>query len=183
MWNRAASDDLTLSAALRARGLSINAPLHVLVPSPAAYRWAGLFSFARRQYVLVRAYAPRHWLLAAWTLCLPLLAATIAIRETLKGHGWAACVNLGSIVLIEVRLHIRRRIADALLPQSMISAARTTIRFAKWAWPLIHLVHLGAFLASVAGRRFTWAGIDYRLHGKAVAIELRPRETLQIPLK
>src|SRR6202021_2389287 len=39
VWNRAASDDLTLTAALRGHGLRISAPLHVLVPSPAAYDW------------------------------------------------------------------------------------------------------------------------------------------------
>ncbi len=173
IWNRAASDDLTLTAALRARGLKINAPLHVLVPSPVAYCWSSLFSFARRQYLLVRVYAPRHWLLAGWTLCLPTLAATVALREIFDGHWWASSFVLGSIALLQVRLRIRRRIADFLLPHAAITAARTTITFAQWAWPLIHLVHLGAYLASCVGQRFTWAGIDYHLHGRAVSVARR----------
>jgi ceramide glucosyltransferase len=173
IWKRAASDDLTLTAALRAHGLKINAPLHVLVPSPAAYRWSSLFSFARRQYLLVRTYAPRHWLLTGWTLCVPALAAMLAVRETLDGRWWALSFILGSIALLQVRLRIRRRIADLLLPQAAIVAARTTLSFAQWGWPLVHLVHLGAFLASVVGQRFTWAGIDYRLHGRTVSVERR----------
>jgi ceramide glucosyltransferase len=181
VWNRAASDDLTLTAALRAHGLKINAPLHVLVPSPVAYSWAALFSFARRQYLLIRTYAPRHWLLAAWTLCVPTLAATVAVRETVAGRWWAASVVLGSIVLLQIRLRVRRRIADVLLPQTALTAARATIAFAQWVWPLIHLVHLLAFLASIVGQRFTWAGIHYRLHGRAVSVERRACEALQKP--
>jgi hypothetical protein len=57
------------------------------------------------------------------------------------------------------------------LPPASIAAARTTIAFAQWAWPMIHLVHLGAFLSSFGGRRFTWAGINYRLHGRTVSVE------------
>jgi Glycosyl transferase family 21 len=171
VWDRAASDDLTLSAALRARGLKINAPLHVLVPSPAAYGWTGLFRFARRQYLMARTYAPRHSLLAGWALFVPALAAAVAVRETLDGRWWSLYFIAGSFVLLQVRLRVRQRIADLLLPHASIAAARITIAFAQWAWPMIHLVHLGAFLSSFGGRRFTWAGINYRLHGRTVSVE------------
>jgi ceramide glucosyltransferase len=171
VWERAASDDLTLSAALRARGLKINAPLHVLVPSPAAYGWTGLFRFARRQYLMARTYAPRHWLLAGWALFVPALAAAVAVRETLDGRWWSLYFIAGSFLLLQVRLRIRQQIAGLLLPHDSIAAARSTIAFAQWAWPMIHLVHLGAFLASFGGRRFTWAGINYRLRGRTVSVE------------
>lgn len=173
VWDRAASDDLTLTMALRARKLKVNAPLYVLVPSPVAYTWTSLFSFAHRQYLLVRIYAPRHWLLAGWTLCLPTLAATIAIREIVDGRWWAVGFILGSIAMLQIRLRIRRRIGDLLLRPAMIPVARITVAFAQWAWPIIHVVHLGAFLTSVAGQRFSWAGIDYRLHAKTVSVERR----------
>jgi ceramide glucosyltransferase len=171
VWDRAASDDLTLTAALRARGLKINAPLHVLVPSPVAQDWAGLFRFARRQYLLVRTYAPRHWLLAGWTICLPALGAAIAAAQVVDGRRWALSFILGSVVLLQVRLRIRRQVAELLLPRDSLAAASATITFARWAWPLIHLVHLSAFLTSLTGQRFTWAGIAYRLHGKTVSVE------------
>jgi ceramide glucosyltransferase len=183
IWNRAASDDLTLTAALRAQGLKINAPLHVLVPSPVAHDWTTLLSFAHRQYLLIRTYAPRHWLLAGWTLCITALAATIASGELVDGHWWASGFVLGSIALLQVRLRIRRQIASLLLPQSAILQARSTIAFARWAWPLVHLVHLVAFLTSVVGQRFTWAGINYRLHGRVVSVETRAANALQMPEK
>jgi cellulose synthase/poly-beta-1,6-N-acetylglucosamine synthase-like glycosyltransferase len=176
IWNRAASDDLTLTMALRARGLKINAPLHVLVPSPVAYTWTSLFSFARRQYLLARTYASRHWLLAGWTLCLPALAAMVAASEIFAGRWRAASFILASIALLQIRLRIRRQIADLLLPDAAIATARITITFAQWAWPLIHLLHLGAFLTSVVGQRFSWAGIEYRLHGRTASVERRTGE-------
>jgi hypothetical protein len=177
VWNRAASDDLALTAALRARGLKINMPLRVLVPSPVTHDWSTLFRFAHRQYLLVRTYAFRHWLLAGWTLCLPALAAAIAVSELWRGRWWASAFIVGSLALLQVRLLIRRRLADLLLPPFAIAPARATIAFARWAWPLIHLVHLGAFLTSAAGRRFSWAGIQYRLDGKAATVERRAGET------
>lgn len=173
VWDRAASDDLTLTAALRARGLKINAPLRVLVPSPETQDWTGLLRFTRRQYLLVRAYAPKHWLVAGWTACVPALAAALAVAETVLGQRWAWPFILGSIALLQIRLHIRLQIAVLVLPRAAVAAARTTILFAQCAWPLIHLVHLGAFLSSVAGRRFMWAGIEYRLDGETASIEGR----------
>jgi ceramide glucosyltransferase len=170
VWNRAASDDLTLTAALRAKGLRIHAPPGMLVPSPVSHSWTSLFGFAHRQYLLVRTYAPRHWLVAGWTLGLPALAAAIAVRAILTGHRWPLSFIVAGIVLLQFRLRIRRAIAEFLLPPTAVAAAIATIRFARWAWPLIHLVHLAAFLTSALGRTFTWAGICYRLSGKAVTV-------------
>ncbi len=176
VWSRAASVDLTLAAALRARGLRIHSPQRVLVPSPVSHSWTSLFSFARRQYLVLRTYAPRHWLVAGWTLCLPAIAAAIAVRATLAGHGWTLSFIIASAVLLQIRLLIRRSIADIVLPRSAIAAAGATITFAQWAWPVIHMVNLAAFLASLFGQRFTWAGIRYRLTGKTVTVERRPGE-------
>ncbi len=183
VWDRAASDDLTLTAALRTRGLKINAPVHVLVPSPVAYRWSGLFSFARRQYLMVHTYALRHWLLAGWALGLPAVAAVTAVKAILDARWWALAVLVVSVALLQIRLQARRGIADVLLPHAEIAAARRAIRFARWAWPLIHLLHLGVFLASAGARRFTWAGIDYRLDSAAVVVEGRAANALQMEKK
>jgi hypothetical protein len=109
-------------------------------------------------------------------LCLPAAAATIAVRDTCAGRWWASSFILASVALLQVRLLIRRRIADLLLPQAAIPAARPTLTFARWAWPLIHLIHLGAFVASAVGQRFTWAGIHYRLNGRSVSVERRAGE-------
>jgi glycosyl transferase family 21 len=171
LWDRAASDDLTLTSALRSRGHRINAAVHVLVPSPIAHTWASLFRFSHRQYLLIRTYAPRHWLFAAWTLFVPALAAMTALGETVGGHWWALVFLFASAALLELRLSIRQQIADLLMPPAAKSTAMNTIAFARWAWPLIHLVNCAAFLASCFGRTFTWAGVRYRLVGKRVSVQ------------
>lgn len=169
LWARAASDDLTLTRALRARGLRIYAPPFVLVPSPITYGWAGLFDFMRRQYLLVRVYAPRHWLLAAVTLAIPTVAAALALNELARGHLWALALLVCSSLLLQIRLWTRRSIAYQVLPPADLPVALATVKFARWAWPLIHLIHVAAFIRSAWGTRFSWAGREYQLDGQNIS--------------
>jgi cellulose synthase/poly-beta-1,6-N-acetylglucosamine synthase-like glycosyltransferase len=166
VWNRAASDDLTLTRALRERNLRIYAPPWVLVPSPVTHRWSSQFQFMRRQYLLTRIYAPRHWLFAGWTLCLPGLGAAIAIGLLWQRQWWALWFLIASATLLQVRLLCRHSIARLVLPPAELGIATTTLRFAAWCWPLIHLMHIAGFLSSAIGRRFSWAGRRYRLVGR-----------------
>lgn len=168
-WDRAASDDLTLTRALRTRNLRIYVPPLVLVASPTSHDWASLLRFMRRQYLLVRVYAPRHWLLAAWTLCIPALGAAITLGLLLRGQWWVLVFLAISIALLQLRLQVRRSIAALVLSPADMAIATATIKFAGWSWPLIHLVHVMAFASSGMGRRFTWAGIRYRLVGREIA--------------
>ncbi|MFI4890473.1 MAG: glycosyltransferase [Steroidobacterales bacterium] len=173
-WDRASSDDVTLTQALRARKLLINSPLRVLVPSPVAHTWSSLFSFARRQHLMVRIYAPGHWLFGGFTLFVPAIGAGLAIAQLAYGSRFAACVLLASIAMLQMRSRLRRQIAMRILPPDALAAAHATIRFASWAWPLVHLAHCIVFLSSCVGRRFTWAGIGYRLDGRDVLVTARP---------
>ncbi len=171
VWERAASDDVTLSQALRAAGFRINSPLRTLVPSPLAHTWNSLFGFARRQHLMLRTYAPLLWLFGGLTLCVPTFGAATALLSLVHGSHISAAILLASIVLLQMRSAVRRRIAARVLPADVLSTAKATIRFASWAWPLVHLVHCIAFLSSCFGRRFTWAGIRYRLDGCNVVVE------------
>jgi ceramide glucosyltransferase len=171
VWERAASDDVTLSQALRAAGFRINSPLRTLVPSPMAHTWSSLLGFARRQHLMLRTYAPRLWLFGGLTLCVPTIGAAAALLSLAHGSHIGAAILLSSVVLLQMRSLARRRIAARVLPADVLSTATATIRFASWAWPLIHLVHCIAFLSSCLGRRFTWAGIRYRLEGCNVVVE------------
>jgi hypothetical protein len=170
VWDRAASDDVTLTRALRRGGHVINAPLRVLVPSPVAHSWVGLFGFARRQYLMVRTYAPRHWLLGGWCAVAPALGACAALAGIVQGDRAAPVVMLASVVLLQVRIMIRIRIARRILPAEAQAAARSTLRFARIAWPLAHAVNLLAYLSSGLGNGFTWAGVRYRLAGRDTSV-------------
>jgi ceramide glucosyltransferase len=166
VWSRAASDDLTLTRALRQRNLRIYVPPFVLVPSPVKHSWTSVLQFIRRQYLLTRIYAPRHWLLAGWTLCVPALGAAITIGLLWQRQWWALSFLLASALLLQLRLLVRHSIARLVLSPPDLEIANSTIRFAGICWPLIHLVHLAGFLSSAFGRRFSWAGRRYRLMGR-----------------
>jgi hypothetical protein len=173
VWNHAASDDVALTDALRAGKFTINSPLRVLVPSPVAHTWSSLFGFARRQHLMLRTYAPRHWLLGGLTLSIPMFGAGAALLSLAFVNRFSVGALVASIALLQVRLRIRSRIASLVLPADALAIARSTIMFASWAWPLIHLVHCAAFFSSCVGRRFTWAGIHYQLDGSKVLAGLR----------
>jgi ceramide glucosyltransferase len=173
VWDRSASDDVTLTQALRAGGFTINSPLRVLVPSPVAFTWSGLFGFARRQHLMLRTYAPRHWLFGGMTLCIPAIGAVAALLSLADVNQFGIGALVASIAMLQVRLQIRRRIAARVLPADAQSSARGTIFFSSWAWPLIHFIHCVAFLSSCLGQRFTWAGIRYQLGGRNTLVVLR----------
>jgi ceramide glucosyltransferase len=107
VWDRAASDDLTLTAALRAAGARIYVPPWVLVPTPVSHSWMTFFAFARRQYVLVRTYAFRHWLLVGAMLSLPALATLMALWALPSGQRWPLAFIAASLVLLQLRLSFR----------------------------------------------------------------------------
>jgi ceramide glucosyltransferase len=172
-WARAGSDDLSLTRALRAKGLRIYVPPFVLVPSPVSSDWTALFSFMHRQYLLIRVYAPRHWLLAAWTLAIPALGAASAIGLLLQGNWWTLAVVSASLLMLQVRLSVRRSIARCVLPPADIALALATVKFARWAWPLVHLIHTMAFASSACGRRFSWAEMRYELIGREIRMRGR----------
>jgi hypothetical protein len=106
-------------------------------------------------------------------LCIPMVGAGAALLSLAFVNRFSASALVASIAMLQLRLRIRSRIASRVLPAEAHSIARTTILFATWAWPLIHLVHCAAFLCSCLGRRFTWAGIGYRLDGRNVLVAQR----------
>jgi Glycosyl transferase family 21 len=177
VWDRAASDDVTLSQALRAKRFKINSPLRTLVPSPVTHTWSGLFSFARRQHLMLRTYAPGHWLFGGTTLCIPVIGAACALILLDQRSSVGAAVLLASIAMLQLRLAIRWQIAKQVLPDEAQASARATVAFSSWAWPLIHFVHCIAFLSSCLGQRFTWAGVRYQLNGREVRVISAPDRT------
>jgi hypothetical protein len=119
---------------------------------------------------MLRTYAPGYWVFGGIVLGIPAVGAAGALMLLAQGSWIGASVLLASVAMLQLRLQIRRRIAERVLPREAQSSARRTIAFSSWAWPMIHFVHCSAFLSSCFGRRFTWAGIRYQLDGRNVLI-------------
>jgi hypothetical protein len=122
--------------------------------------------------MLARCYAPRHWLLAGWTLCVPVVGATIAAAAASADNLGAALALGGAIMLRLLRHRVRVSIARRTFSPEIVAALKPSLQFGWWGWPLVHAVHTAAFVASLCGREFCWANIRYRLRrdGKVVIL-------------
>ncbi|MCO6416660.1 glycosyltransferase family 2 protein [Siccirubricoccus sp. KC 17139] len=164
LWDRAISDDLTLTRAARRLGMVIYAPLTVRPPGEVAGDAASTLRFGIRQYRLLRLHLPRAWALAGLAAGLPVLGAGAAL---LGGH-WAAFP--AALLLQAGRGWLRRRIAARVLPPG--EAARVPA-WQPWLGPPAALLHLAAWLGSAGGREIAWAGRRYRLGAAGEVLRLR----------
>ena len=163
LWDRALSDDLTLARAAAAAGMPAFVALHVLLPSPLRLGWRGVLAFGRRQYLLLRLHAPHFAALAGVTLILPLLGVAAAFSAALGGSKAAVGALIIGAVLQQARVDIRRRIGIRVLAGDSATALRREGLRAHLLQPAAHLLNVGLFLSSFAGRDVVWAGRRYRL--------------------
>lgn len=165
-WKHAISDDYSLSAALRAAGLTIAYAPAALVPSFEGISAGRFFSWIRRQMLLTRVYNPRQWwpgLIAHVFYCGAMVASVAAI---VRGHplAWAAlAAQLAPGVIKGWR---RAQLARLVLPES-------EGWFRRWGWvhaaavPLATWIWLVALVSSAFGRTIEWRGYRYRLSNSA----------------
>lgn len=179
-WQNSLADDLTLSHAVRARGLKIKFVPRCLVPSYTQVNWRQLLEFGRRQLFMTRLYSPNTWGLALLgtglaTIDLLLCPAIAAVamhqgwRLSILGHhvpGWWIWAVASLLFILSgvgkaiLRQDIaRRRFAQA--GSEVITAMLADI-VGFWAWPVLMLILLAC---SAFGRTIQWRGLRYRVRG------------------
>jgi len=163
LWDRAVSDDLTISRAVRALGGKVRSPRDALVPAPVSYGWADAISFGRRQYLFTRTHAPRLWMLAAAATTIPLLGWATALPLALSGHRLAIGAIVTAFALDYTRARLRERIPRKLWGRE--SSARIK-RLDRWATPAWLAVHAGVIWSTLVGRTVTWGGRTYRINSE-----------------
>lgn len=161
LWDGAVSDDLTLSAALRAAGMHAWMPKRVLLPTPIRHDWASLFGFGRRQYLLLRLHAPRFWLLFLAIQALPVAGALAMLAAAARGSGAALGVLAAGLVLQQARAGMRLRVARRVLPAEAAETVARGLWLDRLLLPLVVPLHLLVMLTSAAGRRIDWGGRSY----------------------
>jgi hypothetical protein len=157
-WDRAGSVDLSLTRCVWAHGGCVIGPRDALVPSPVAYGWKEAVAFARRQYLVVRMYAPLQWSLAAAVFTIPAIGWVWAIPLAALGDRRALAAIAAAYVLDYSRARLRARIPMKLW--NMPIAPRVAW-LDRWATPLWLWFHLGILWSTLFGRRITWAGRTY----------------------
>ena len=164
LWDRAVSDDLSVSRAAHGAGLVVYAPLTVRPPSPTDLGIAGALRFGARQHRLMRLHSPWRWSLAGLVLALPVAGGGVALAAAAAQGSRAAFACLAAAwVLQRARAALRAAIARRVLPPSAAAEAARALR-RGWFWqPLAHALHAAAWAGSAVGNRMDWAGRRYRL--------------------
>jgi hypothetical protein len=169
LWARSLSDDVPLSRALRGAGLHVKQMPNLGVPSPCAFTLGAALAFARRQYAMLRLYAPRHWLfsLAVYAVFFAGLGATAAafLLPAPAPTPWMAGAALALAV---TRGLTHAAIAARCLPKPIAAKLRWAFALDTLLPLLPALLHGYGLLASIRVRTVRWAGIAYTLAGKNV---------------
>lgn len=163
LWDRAVSDDMSLSRAAHRAGLVIYAPLTVRPPSPTATDFAEALRFGARQHRLMRLHSPGRWLLGGTLLALPAAGGTAAVVAAAAGSRAALTCLVAAWLLQRSRAALRRAIARRVLPPDAAAEAARALRRGRWWQPVAHAMHVVAWAGSAAGLRLDWAGRRYRL--------------------
>lgn len=171
-WASTVSDDGALTLAADRAGLRIYAPPEVRLPTPVDWSLPGAVGFGRRQLRLVWVLAPGFWALAAPVWLLPVAGALACL------HLGAAAVPMAAAVwaLLALRLWLRARIAQLVLPPAHAARARLVLRAGLLLAPVAAALS-AACLVSSPGARLDWAGRRYWLArgGRVVRLAVAPR--------
>lgn len=165
-WRGAISDDLQMTRALGAAGCAIFSPRQSLLLSPIAMDWREALAFGQRQYRLILMHAPSLWLLAALITLLPIVAACLAIILALDGQMAAVAALALAVALGEFRFRCRRRIVNALWPETAAADLAVYWRVERWMRPLWWCFHAVCVFAALGSRHIRWAGVDYLVRGR-----------------
>jgi len=175
LWERSLSDDVPLSRALRRAGLPVKLMPNLVVPSPGAFTLGAAFAFARRQYAMLRLYAPRHWLfsLAVYAVFFAGFGAALAAL-LMPAPACAQWMAGAALALAAVRGLAHAAIAARCLPKPITVKLRWAFALDTLLPVLPALLHGYGLLASIRVLRVRWAGIAYTLAGKEVKKVTRP---------
>jgi glycosyltransferase involved in cell wall biosynthesis len=179
-WQGTLSDDLVASRVLRRAGLRVRFEPGCVVASPLDRSPREMFAFLRRQYLIVRHYAPLWWWFAlanssirnlAW-----LVSLGLAVCGLLRGapSAWLAGAVLAALYALDLyRGSLAEGMARACLGDRSLPPGGWP-PFHLWLAPAAGLVNWLGILTSAFGRVVTWRGVRYRLlRGGRVAVTSR----------
>jgi len=178
IWQRAASDDLTISiAAKKARLKVIFTPI-CFVASYEQVDWPSFMEFARRQFLITRITAPGKW----WFGFLSGLYSVLSVWgfAGLALYLWSRGSENWHIFLLTALLSLAGQFLNAILRQKMIfrifSADWQRMKIAAiadiagnlfWSWLMLFCI-----VYSSVGRTIKWRGVRYKLKGPTEVVRL-----------
>lgn len=167
-WQGSASDDFSLTLALRSAGCSIAFVPECLVPSFTATSARGLFEFISRQMIITRVYAPKLWATAA-------IAHLVYCSTVLLGLGlWITNLQAGLpslqflvVALVPPLLSAVRGVQRLAAVVELLPEHRQRLMADAWAWtvlaPIVPFAALYGAIVAAFRRQITWRGRRYDL--------------------
>ena len=154
IWPKALSDDLSLSTAVKKAGMKVAFVPACLVASYESTTWAGLFEFARRQFLITRVYAPRTWWFGLFSSLYSVLGvwatAGLAVYAGVIRHEHFALFATVPVVFFVNQLG--RAIMRQAMASELLSHERKAIRASSaadilgcWIWSLLMLLLIASF--------------------------------------
>lgn len=179
VWEKAISDDLCLSYAIKKAGMKIIFSPGCMVASYECTTWGKLFEFARRQFVITRITIPATWWFGVFCVVYSLAGlwatAAVAIYAAITNNAWLPLYAFVPVFFFTgqiFRAILRQKMIAHLLPDDaakMKPAAIVDILGTFiWSWVLFVCIASSGF-----GRIIKWRGIKYKLVG--------PTETIVFP--
>jgi ceramide glucosyltransferase len=163
LWNKAVSDDLTISPAVRALGGKVRSPRDALVPALASYSWKDAIVFGRRQYLFTRTHAPGLWIVGAAATTIPLIGWATALPLALMGNTLA----IGTIAIAYALDYTRARLRERIPRNLWGIESQSRIKWLdRWATPVWLALHATVIWSTLFGRTIRWAGRTYRIDAR-----------------
>ncbi len=168
-WHKALSDDLAATHCIQRLGLAVAFEPHCWIPATVDMNWKEFWTFARRQYILVRFHTALQWALATggcllktlalWSGALLVLGVTLNI---LPLPLWPILLTFAlQYLALAGRAYLRHDTIIHFFPSHrdrLLPAMVTDI----CAAPLTTLVESMVLVASGFGNSLEWRGIRYK---------------------
>lgn len=176
IWPKALSDDLSLSVAIKKAGLKVAFVPACLAASYESVKWAGVFEFVRRQFLITKVFSLWTWLFSVSSMTGSILvtwgSAALAVYAVLSQaeHLWFYITVPVVIILSQLaRAVIRQTTASKLMKEHLAKLKPAIIAdiCLFWLWSIMLWLLI---LSTTFGRTIRWRGIRYKM--------LSPTETL-----
>ena len=179
IWQKAVSDDLSLSCAVKDAHKKVEFVPGCLVATTESTTWSKLFEFGRRQFIITKVAAPQTWCFGLFSCVYSVLGLwgglSLAIYSGLTHNPHIrlfAAVPILFFVTQLTRAILRQSMAAKLFaedwPKLKVAAIVDVALF--WLWSPLMLILI---LSSVPGRTIRWRGIRYKLLGPNETIVLK----------
>ncbi len=171
-WRGAVSDDLRLTAALRAAGLGIRFAPEAMVATTGSCSGGEFLTWSVRQMTITRVYGFNMWLGGCASHLLYGIGQAVCLLLALQG----SFLGLGGLILLLLpgmaQGATRAYSCSLLFPDREAWLERHGWAY-FWLAPLATWVWLYALLRAGLTRRISWRGRVYELRGETDAREIR----------